>query len=394
MDFFILPSLFDSVLRRLSTAAIAALFAFCYICTAQQTPHPADVLVLSNGDTLHGKLVNVVGNKVTFHTDALGDVTATWDHVTELHTEQKFAVLDNSVKKRGKKDVAKIPTGNLDVQDNQIHLRDSNAPSSVPVSNAGYIVDEDTLNQEVYHRPGFTQGWKGAATAGATNVNATQSNNTISGSVGLVRIVPALTWLDPRNRTSLDFSGSYGKISQPLTPSVKTSIYHADAERDQYFSRRFYVLGMVAFDHNYSQALALQSIYGGGVGFTVFSTPVHELDLKATIQYENQEFLAIGTAPAAPTLHLVGSTFSANYAAKWKVMSFAQEVAYIPAYNDPSAYSVNETNTVAFPAYKNLSFSFGTLDSYLNNPPPSVPPVQHNSFQFTMGLTYGFKSKY
>ena len=34
-----------------------------------------------------------------------------------------------------------------------------------------------------------------------------------------------------------------------------------------------------------------------------------------------------------------------------------------------SAYSVNETNTLGFPAYKNLGFTIGTLDSYLNDPP-------------------------
>jgi hypothetical protein len=55
---------------------------------------------------------------------------------------------------------------------------------------------------------------------------------------------------------------------------------------------------------------------------------------------------------------------------------------------------VNEANTLAFPAYKNFSFSVGTLDSYLNFTPASLPPTKHNSFQFTMGLTYAIKSKY
>lgn len=58
------------------------------------------------------------------------------------------------------------------------------------------------------------------------------------------------------------------------------------------------------------------------------------------------------------------------------------------------AYSAYETNTFSFPAYKNLGFFIGTMDSYLNNPPLSAPPTKHNSFQFTMGLTYAIKSKY
>jgi heme-binding NEAT domain protein len=79
---------------------------------------------------------------------------------------------------------------------------------------------------------------------------------------------------------------------------------------------------------------------------------------------------------------------------KLKLVTLTQGLAYIPAYNTPRAYSANETDTFAFPAYKNLSISMGTMDSYLNDPPATEPPTKRNSFQFTMGLTYAIKSKY
>ena len=47
-------------------------------CVAQNKPadSPApDVLVLSNGDTLHGKFVSSIQGTITFHTDPLGDLT-------------------------------------------------------------------------------------------------------------------------------------------------------------------------------------------------------------------------------------------------------------------------------------------------------------------------------
>jgi hypothetical protein len=71
-----------------------------------------------------------------------------------------------------------------------------------------------------------------------------------------------------------------------------------------------------------------------------------------------------------------------------------QGVSYIPAYNNFRANSATENNTFAFPAYKRLSFSLGTMDSYLNDPPVTLPPTKRNSFQFTMGLTYAIKSTY
>jgi hypothetical protein len=272
-----------------------------------------------------------------------------------------------------------------------VHTENAPTPPPIPDENAPYIIDETTLDKQIHRSPGFFQGWNGAVTAGATVVNATQNQYAFSGAVGLVRVVPTVTWLNPRDRTTVGFIGSYGKITEPGTEETKTAIYHAEAERDEYFSPRVYALGQVAFDHNFSQNLDLQQIYGVGIGWTALKTPTQSLDLKATIQYERQQFI---TGVSDTNANLVGSTFSAAYVLKKKIFTFAQGVEYIPAYNDFSAYSVNETNTLGFVAYKNFGFTIGTLDSYLNNPPTSLPPTKRNSFQFTMGLTYTLKSNY
>jgi hypothetical protein len=368
---------------------------------------PPDVLVLSDGDTLHGKLVNESGGKVTFHTDSLGDVSIGWDKIKELHAAGSYVVLDKNVKIRGKKSAGQIPSGPLEVADKAItvHSESGTAPAPIPVGDAVYIIDKDTLDKELYHQPGFLTGWNGAATAGAAVVTATQNQYTFSGGIGLVRVVPAVSWLTTRNRTAIDFTGSFGKITQPaytipatgttpptFVPAVvtKSALYHAEAERDEFVAPRFFALGQVAFDHNFAQNLNLQQIYGGGFGWMAFKKPKQEADLKATIQYEKQQFIS----SSGGNQNLIGSTFSMSYILHEKLVTFTQGVAFIPAYNNMHAYSANETNTFAFPAYKNLSFSMGTLDSYLNDSPPSEPPTKRNSFQFTMGLTYAFKSKY
>jgi len=380
-----------STFAYLAAAGLAA--SLCFSAQAQPAPNTApDVLVLSNGDTLHGKFVNEIGGKVTFHSDPLGDVSIAWDKIKELHTTQKFAVLDKTVKLRGKKSEGQIPVGKLDVENQAVVVHaDTTSPPPIPVKNAEYVIDFPTLNKQAFHEPGFLTGWNGAATAGATLVSATQNQYTVSGGVGLVRAVPTVAWLNPRNRTSFDFSGSFGKITQPGTPSIKSTILHGDAERDQYFSPRFFALAQTAFDHNFSQDLDLQEVYGGGFGWTAVKDPKQELDFKGTVQYEKQQFIS---APGGANQNLIGSTFSAGYTLHLKLVTYTQGLAYIPAWNKVHAYSANETNTFAFPAYKNFSFSVGTLDSYLNDPPSTIPPTKRNSFQFTMGLTYAIKSKY
>jgi hypothetical protein len=143
----------------------------------------------------------------------------------------------------------------------------------------------------------------------------------------------------------------------------------------------------VAYDHNYSQSLDLQQIYGGGIGWTIVKKPKETLDLKATIQYERQSFLN-ATTPGS-NQSLIGSTFAANYVRYLaKGLVFNQQLAYIPAWNNLHAYSVDETDTLILPVYKRLSLSVGTVDSYLNDPATTVPPTKRNSFQFTMGATY------
>jgi hypothetical protein len=248
-------------------------------------------------------------------------------------------------------------------------------------------------------------------TAGATLVSATTNQYTFTGAVSLVRSVPSVPWLDARDKTLVGFTESYGKITQPAytypatppavgriaVPAIvtKSSIFHLGAERDEYFSPRVYALGQVAFDHNYAQDLQLQQIYGGGIGWTVVKDPKQELDLKGTVQYEKQQFIP-GTGNV--NQNLLGSTFGANYLLHTKLVTLAQSLEYIPAYNNVKAYSATETDTVSFPTYKGFSFTVGTIDTYLNDAPfigtASTPPTKPNSFQFTMGLTYVIKSKY
>lgn len=392
-------SVLRSVVPFLLRAGMACILVFTALelraaSNSAPTGPANDVLVLSNGDTLHGKLLREVAGKVTFHTESLGDLTVEWDKIRELHAGGRFAVLEKNIK-MGRKAASQLVSGPVDVADQAVSIRNEAAPSAkIPVKKAEYIVDVDTLDKQMFHEPNLFTGWNGSATAGATLVQATQNQYTFSGGLALVRAVPSVTWLAPRNRTALDLSGSFGKITQPGTPPTKSSIYHADGERDQYLSTHLFVLAQTAFDHNYALDLDLQQIYGAGFGWTLFSTPLHEADLKATLQYEKQQFIS---GSAGTNQDLIGSTLSANYMRHMKLFTYSQSAQYIPAFNNPRAYSVSETNMFAFPAYKNFSFSMGTTDTYLNNPPiaipPSIPP-KRNSFQFTMGLTYAIKSKY
>ncbi|MGB7190839.1 MAG: DUF481 domain-containing protein [Acidobacteriaceae bacterium] len=365
-----------------------------------------DLLVLANGDRLSGTFVRVGAGDLTFHDDILGDITVPLSKVRELHTATKVAVLNKGFSSRRGQLPANVPEGSVAIANGMITVQPGNNATipAIPLANAQYIVDDATLRKQVFGHPSFTEGWNGGATVGLTAVRATQNQFSFAGSLALVRVVPTVSWLDPRNRTTLDYAQSYGKITEPsytaadgtLVPSTstKSSILHVGAERDQYVSSRAYYLGTVSFDHNYGQSLSLQQIYGGGLGYTVLKTPVQELDVKAVVQYERQSFS--NTLPPTPSSqNLIASTFGVAYLRNiTKGILFTQQLLYIPAWNNLHAYSFNESDTLSLPVYKNFSFSLGTLDTYLNDVPPTFPPAQRNSFQFTTGVTYNIKSSY
>lgn len=361
------------------------------------TPGP-DVLLFNNGEKLIGHLERVVGSSVVFKSEMAGEITVDVDKIKELHSARKFAVIGKDMVIGKHESRAGIPQGSISIANQQVSV--SAAPAgpqrTIPLAGTSYIVDEPTFTKNLLTPPNFFQDWKGSATAGVSLVLATQKNRTVTSAINLVRTVPAEDWLQPENRTTLNFNSAYGSLSQPDTPTIKTSLFHADVERDQYFSPKGFYFGSGAWDHNISQGLDLQQTYGAGIGWTVIKDANQELNLRASLDYINQKFNpvliieATGKSPvsmAAPYSNsLVGSVFGETYNTKLPRNILLNEFLTItPSWNKLSAYSTNAGLNLTLPVYKHLAITIGTIDTFLNNPPTGF---KKNSFQFTTGVTY------
>ena len=406
-------------MHRFLTLLLLLAPALALAAPTAKTAKPADTLTFENGDTLTGKLEREVDGTVYFQSNELGELSIPWAKIKALHTGGGYVVLENKPGVRLRHYVADAADDTHSVEHGHLRINkkkkpaslaarhafagESVAPAHQPIAakNAPYILDRATFDRQVRQEPNIFEGWNGTATAGVTLVQGTDNQYSYTSAIALVRTVPTVAWLATRNRTTVDFSSSYGEITQPAYTSAgtffpatytKTSIFHADAERDQYVASRVYALAQTSFDHNYSQGLDLQQIYGGGMGVTAIKRSTQQLDLKATLQYEQQAFI---TTASGTNQDLVGSTLSGTYAAKLKRgLVFNAQLAYIPAFNVARDYSANETSTLTIPFYKRVALTLGTIDSYLNDPLPAEPPNNRNSFQFTSGVTYTIKSKY
>ena len=353
-----------------------------------------DVLTFVNGDHLTGKLLRGVNDTVVFHSDMTGDVTVPLSKVKELRTSSNFAVLRHGAPV--KESQALQPQKIAVTAEGVVMSPEQNPQPAIALKDVAYIVDEGTYQRDLTHRAGPLDGWNGTINLGTTFVQSTQHGGTLSVGGALVRQVPVLTYFRARNKTVANVQETYGSLTTPQLPNadplmpptpastVKTSIFHADAERDEYFNQRVYALADGIFDHNYAQGLQLQQVYGGGVGFTPFSTPVHQLDLKADVHYEKQEFLA-----SSSNQNLIGSTFSEAYRRAFpRKLTLTQNFSFLPAWNNLQAFSGHAAVGFTLPLLKRLSVNLNGTDDYLNNPSPGY---RKNSLQFVTGLAYSIR---
>jgi hypothetical protein len=371
-------------------AAAIALPASAQEKPAAPTP---DVIIFKNGDQLTGAFERSIGDKIMFKSDAVGEVTVPLDKVKELRSSSNFVLL-----KKGEV-VTREPrqASPVTLEDSTIkEMLPNGTTQTMPIKDVGYVIDGKTYNKELTENPGFFHGWDGAVTGGVTVLQSTSYGQTFTAAASLIRLVPSVAYLPPRTRTTFNVLETYGKLTQPTVPQTtpptpdavaKTNIFHTDFEHDKYITPRFYMLGDLAFDHNFAQGLNFQQIYGVGAGYTVLQTAVHQLDVKGDIHYERQNFIQY--APpllSTPNQNLIGSTVGEAYKRilPGKIL-FTESGTYIQSWNNTDAWSAIGAFGLALPVYHRFSLSVNFLENYLNNP---AFGYKKNSLQFVTGVTY------
>jgi hypothetical protein len=369
-------------------SVIPGLFAQQAFTQAPPAKPAPDVLLFANGDQLTGTLESGTGETIVFDSDAVGEVTVSLSKIKELRSSSGFVVIKNGEKIDHR---AAKQTGTITYSDNAITEQSVSAPpETVPVKDLAYIINQATYNKEVNGNPGPFSGWTGSLTGGASLVQATQYGENFTAGIALIREVPTLSFLQARTRTTFNLLETYGKLTQPTIPqttpptpntTVKTSIFHTDFEHDKYFNDGVYVFAGLSYDHNFSQGLNFQQIYGGGIGWTAIKDAKQELDLKGDVHYERQNFV-----PPTVNENLIGSTFAEIYHRNLPAkMLFTESGSYIIGWNNTNAYSAIFSAGLQLPVYKRFAMNLNATDSYLNNP---AFGFDKNSFQFVTGITY------
>ncbi len=390
----------------LTAAGMAAQGAPAADKKADKTP---DTLVFANGEQLTGELETATADGITFKSAMAGEIKVPWKNVKELHSDKQFALLTKGERLTRKSAKAIVPEGKVSVANDQLTVATATGPKVIPVADANLLVDGAAFTKAVDHKENFLEGWGGVAQGGVSLVRSTENSTTFNGGVNLVRAVPLVSWLPARSRTTVDYNQSYGTVSTPVpgaqATTIKTNVFHADAEQDRYFTPRVFAFGSATFDHNFSSQLDLQQAYGGGLGVTLLKNSHRELDLKGDAHYEKQRYFNVPVVPGVAFVdattqnqNLFGSTFSEKYLRYLRYGLVLNEFGSIsPSWyqsnmsaTQPNAYSAHINAGLGFPIYKGLGFNLGAVDDYQNNAPAGS---RRNTSQFTTNLTYTIKPR-
>ena len=388
---------------RIATLLLFSLFAAAVLA---QSPPPAaktpDLVVFTNGEQLTGELEKADGSGITFKSAMAGEITVPWKNIKTLHSSKSFAILSAKEKLTRKNALAVVPQGEIAAADQKITVTNAaGIEKTIPVADAKLLVDSGDFTKAVNHPPSLLQGWGGAATGGVTLIRATQDNTSFNGAINLSRSTPGVDWLPARDRSIIAYTQSYGTVSQAGTPTVETNIFHANAERDEYFSPRLFAFGSTTFDHNFSSNLGLEQAYGGGVGITLIKNGRQQLDFKGDVHYEKEQFFDNFNSETATlqNQNIFGSTFSDTYVrhVTKKGLVFNEFGSVSPAWSQsnssstqPNAFSAHINAAFVFPVYKGFAFNVGAVDDFINNAPLGS---KKNSTQYTTGITYTIKPR-
>jgi putative salt-induced outer membrane protein YdiY len=350
--------------RRTVAESIGALvYAVCCLNAAW-----ADQVVMRNGDRVTGTIIKQDGKAITIKTDLFGVVTAPWDQVVSLQSEQQV----NVVLKDGR-----TLLGTLSTSAGQVEIAAKDTKTGAAPAEVASIRNAD--EQRAYERllePGLLELWSGGGSLGWAGTNGNAKTLTFTTALNAARV------------TNTDKASIYFNLIKASALVNGTSASTAQAVRggigyDHNVSPRLFVNVFNDYEYDKFQNLDLRFVLGGGFGFHAWKGERSTLDLLGGIDFNHSSFSTPLTTNAAEafwgdeyTLKLTGAS------------SLIQSFRMFDALSDGGTYRLNFDVGFSTKLAKRLTWNLALSDRYLSNP---APGRKTNDWLYStgLGLTFG-----
>jgi small nuclear ribonucleoprotein (snRNP)-like protein len=323
----------------------------------------ADQVVMKNGDRVTGTIIKQDGKTITIKTDNFGIVTAPWDKVASLQSDQPV----NVALKDGKTLVGAVAPSEGKVE---ITTKDT----KVDVSPGEIAAIRNADEQKAYERllsPGLLQLWSGGGSLGWAGTEGNAQTLTFTTAINAARVTNT-------DKISLYFnsikaSASIGGQNASTAQAVRGGIGY-----DRNVNPRLFVNVFNDYEYDKFQNLDLRFVIGGGFGFHAVKNKRSVLNLLGGVDYNHSSFSTPLIRNAAEafwgdeyTLKLTGAS------------SLTQSFRMFNNLSDTGAYRVNFDLGVVTKIKKWLSWNLALSDRYLSDPVTGRKP---NDWLYTAGF--------
>jgi putative salt-induced outer membrane protein YdiY len=325
----------------------------------------ADQVVLKNGDTLTGSVIQKDGGKLTLKSELLGEVSIPWTAVKSLKTDQALVVVLPS----GEAVKGKISTNgdNLEV-----------ASKSAPLAGVGAIRDEEAEKQyEKMLHPGITELWAGSFDLGLALARGNARTETLTNDFNVARVAR-------HSKISMHFNEIYGRALVDNVDSLIASAVRGGWAYSRDITPKIFVTTLNEYEHDAFQSLDLRAVFGGGFGWNAVKTAKTQFSLQAGGDYDHESFTTLKRNSAEA---FVGDDLL------WKassVTSVTQSLRAFPNLSDGGEYRLNFDLTAVTAIKKWLGWHVTFSDRFVSNP---LPGKLRNDVLLSTGLRISFARK-
>ncbi len=269
-------------------------------------PRPPDTMVLRNGDHVTGVFKSLIGDKVAFHSDILGDLEVPLAKVQDLQTTVPV-VLMTGRGERLERQVLGITQGNVRISD-----PDSTGLAALPLTSVKSM-----------NAPEGAQ-WRGSMALGAFYSDGNTDRRNASAVVDLERRTLA-------DRLTFGFNWNYSEERNSTGAFAISERRTAAALKYDYFlTDRFYVLGTTTAEGDLKANLDLRYTAGVGFGYQVLDDDDLKLATEAGVSYFFEDYRTM-----MPTNEYLAARLA--YRFEWgitKGLRFLQNLDVFPGLED------------------------------------------------------------
>jgi putative salt-induced outer membrane protein YdiY len=319
-------------------------------------------VVLKNGDTLTGAIIQKDGAKLTFKSELIGEVSIPWSAIKTLTSDQELTVvLPNGQAVKGK---VSTSGDNLEV-----------ASQAAPLAGVSAIRNDAEQNKwEKLQHPGLGELWAGNYDLGLALARGNARTETLTNNFTAAR-----TTL--HDKISLHFNEIYGTALVNGTNSTIANAVRGGWSYSRDLTPRLFVSSLNEYEHDEFQSLNLRAVFGGGAGWNAIKGKKTTLSFQAGADYEHESFTTLTRGSA-----------EVNFGEDllWKasaVTSVTESFRMFPNLTDTGEYRMNFDISAVTALKKWLGWHLTFSDRFVSDP---LPGRLRNDVLLSTGLRVSF----